>query len=304
MLFILKNRGLIKVREIAEKLEVSEKQVKRYKEELDQYFDIESISGPNGGYRLKEMYFPFKTVLSEEEIALLKYTVDSLEDISEENNNKIRKAIDKINYSILNQFKLEDDYVIPYSKSAVVSSELIEKVNEIYKAIINNLEIEIRYEGNSGHESQRTIQPYKFIIYKGERYLVANCLLRNEIRYFKVRRIKEYNIKEKVFTRNIDINKVLQHHKTERFGIYDGDIYNVVMEIYPPLAKSIKEKIWVDNQNILVNEDGSIVFKAEIQESPELISWILGMAEHVKVLEPEELKLELRNKLNKMTRNL
>lgn len=303
MLFLLKNGGITKVKDIAEKLEVSEKQVKRYKEELEQYFDIESIPGPSGGYRLSDMYFPFKAVLSEDEMELLKYAVGQLDDMSQLNNSRLKAAINKINYSILNQSQHEDDYIISYARNIEVDKEFLNMINDMYKAILNDLEIEIIYEDNRHNESKRCIQPYKFIRYKGEKYLVANCLLRNDIRYFKVKRIKRYEVTSNRFKRSIDINKILEKHKSERFGIYEGRTFNIELHIYPPMAMSIKEKIWIENQEIKEYKDGSINFKAEAQESPELITWILGMGDNVKVIGSEEIKLIIKNKLEKMINN-
>ena len=102
MLFKLRNGGVIKRQELAEYLGVSEKQIARYKKELDSMFTIETIPGPLGGYKLVDSYFPFKELLSDKEIELLKYYSKSLQYI---NNKEIEKALDKMNYSILNSKK-------------------------------------------------------------------------------------------------------------------------------------------------------------------------------------------------------
>ena len=95
MLFKLRNGGVIKRQELAEYLGVSEKQIARYKKELDSMFTIETIPGPLGGYKLVDSYFPFKELLSDKEIELLKYYSKSLQYI---NNKEIEKALDKMNY--------------------------------------------------------------------------------------------------------------------------------------------------------------------------------------------------------------
>lgn len=51
MLILLKSRGIMKISEISEELEVSEREVRRYKDDLEQaQIYIESIHGKNGGY--------------------------------------------------------------------------------------------------------------------------------------------------------------------------------------------------------------------------------------------------------------
>ena len=54
MIFILSKGTKVKGKEIASQLEVNEKQVRRYKEILDEFFDIRSIPGPNGGYVMEK----------------------------------------------------------------------------------------------------------------------------------------------------------------------------------------------------------------------------------------------------------
>ena len=49
MLMMLRSGRKLKVKEIAEELEVSEKQVKRYKEALSEFFYIESNQAIDGG---------------------------------------------------------------------------------------------------------------------------------------------------------------------------------------------------------------------------------------------------------------
>ena len=99
MLFRLRTGVVIKKQELAQELEVSEKQIARYKKVLDSVFTIETIPGPLGGYKLVDSYFPFKELLSNKEIELLKYYSKSLQYV---NNKEIEKALDKMNYSILN----------------------------------------------------------------------------------------------------------------------------------------------------------------------------------------------------------
>jgi predicted DNA-binding transcriptional regulator YafY len=54
MIILLKSKGKIKVRELSEKLEVDERMIRKYREDLEKAgVYIESVSGSNGGYTLK-----------------------------------------------------------------------------------------------------------------------------------------------------------------------------------------------------------------------------------------------------------
>lgn len=303
MIFLLKDGRKIKVKEFAEKLEVSEKQIKRYKEVLQDFFDIESISGCNGGYQMKECHFPFHQVFKNEELMLLKYAINSLET---ENNKEISKIIDKLDNYIIKSNRINiNEEVWNYSQANGIDEKLIKTLDEITLAILQSRIINIDYRDNNGKESNRDIEPYKYLTYKGEKYLVANCLLRNKIRFFKVRRIIKYRVSIKRFNKTIDIDNYIMQHKKQRLGIYnEGEKCDLVLRIKNPISNTIKERTWIENQEIEENEDGSIIFKATVFKGPELISWILGMRQYVKILEPESLKNEIKKELREMINNI
>lgn len=304
ILFLLKEGRKIKVKEIAERLEVSEKQVKRYKEILQDFFDIESIPGCDGGYIMKECFFPFHEIFKNEELMLLKYAVSTLDT---KNNKEISKIIDKLDNNIIRSDKQTATYEELWSYSQVngIEEKLIKTLHDINLAIFQHKIINIDYRDNNGRESNRDIEPYKYLTYKGEKYLVANCLLRNEIRFFKVRRIISYRVSIKGFNKTIDIDKYIRKQKEQGLGIYnEGKACNLVLEIKNPIANTIKERTWIENQEIEENEDGSIIFKAKVFKGAELTSWILGMREFVKILEPESLKNEVKEELKKMLDNI
>lgn len=300
MLFLLKQNKKIKIKDLAAELEVSERQVKRYKNQLDSYFYIESITGSEGGYILKDDYFPFKNILTEYEINKLKMIVNS---INAENDQEVTNIIDKLNLKILNsnnESLLEQ--IIPYSKPRNYEDD--EKYNKLINAIKEHNEILIEYRGNNGSISNRKVQPYKLFLYKGDYYLVGQCLLRNDIRYFKLVRIKELIVTSFKFTPEIDIDEFLKNQEKNNLGIYGGKILDVELEISLPMSNTIKENIWVDGQQIIEKDDGSIIFKAQMKDGPEVFSWILSMGECVKIISPKELRDSMKKKIKNMMKNL
>lgn len=305
MIFILRKGTVVKVKDLAGKLEVSEKQIRRYKEQLDEFFYIESIPGPNGGYELKDDYFPFREFLTEKEIDELKLALMSLDNSIMDGNISLEKAIDKINFSILNKDELNySEQLIPYSKVKNTGKAIMKLREDIHEAIIREKEILIEYVNNNGEESKRQVQPYQCFTYRGESYLIANCLKKNGIRYFKLARVKRYIVTEKHFKKDINVNRLIEDHKNNSIGIFGGEEFKLVLEINPPIANTIKERIWVDNQEVEEIGQGKIIFKATMKGKPEIISWLLMMGDSVKVIEPKSIKDELRIKLNNMIRNL
>lgn len=297
MLFKLKLGIVVKKQELAKELNVSEKQIARYKTALDEIFSIESIPGPNGGYRLLDSYFPFKELLTEEEVILLKYYCDSIQGYD---NDKLKRALEKINYSILREDNLRTTQIIPYSKVNNNGKDIYEIKNKLYEAILNKNEVIIDYSSNLGKNTRRRIQPYKLFMYKQECYVVAKCLLKQEIRFFKLVRINEIIVTSFKFEIEFDIEKYLTDLMEKSIGIFSGKEYEMKLEIELPMANTVKERIWVDNQIITELGEGKILFEATMKGGPEIISWILSMRSYVKVIKPEILKNELKDELKKM----
>ncbi|WP_353507036.1 MULTISPECIES: HTH domain-containing protein [unclassified Bacillus (in: firmicutes)] len=80
MIELLQARGKMQIRELAEELEVKERMVQIYKNELELAgIYIESIQGRNGGYSIKNhTMFPVKN-LSIEELGALTFAIDSIQ---------------------------------------------------------------------------------------------------------------------------------------------------------------------------------------------------------------------------------
>ena len=307
MLFMLKTNNIMKVKEIAKELEVNERQVRRYKEALDEYFEIESIPGKDGGYRLKgDKYFPFKQVLSSHQINLLNDFVNGIDSDYLINNPEIVNIIEKINLNILqDDDQTKYDQIIPYSRVAAIDERVEDIFNQLYLSILECTRVIIEYRDNNGKTSRREIEPYQFITYKGEKYLVAFCLLRNEIRFFKLRRITSIIKRNIKFEKRIDVKRLIDEYKAESIGIFSGEVYKLKLEIRYPMANIIRERIWVENQVVDdTTYDDRIIFQAEMKGGPEIESWILSMGASVKIIEPLDLKNKIHEKLIKMIRNI
>lgn len=306
MLFMLKTHKTMKIKELADELEVSERHIRRYKEVLEEYFEIESIPGKNGGYKLKEdKYFPFKQVLSSHEINMLGDFINGMDSDYLINNPEIVKIIKKINLKILDENEEKYDQIIPYSRVTDIGENMEHIFNRLYLSILECTKVIIEYKDNNGKASEREIEPYQFITYKGEKYLVAFCLLRKGIRFFKIRRIKNITSTNIKFQKNIDVKKIIDEYRANSIGIFSGEIYKIKLEIKHPIANIIKERIWVENQVVDdTSYEDRIIFKAEMKNSPELESWILSMGDAVKIIEPLELRKIIHEKLEKMIKNI
>jgi predicted DNA-binding transcriptional regulator YafY len=83
-------------------------------------------------------------------------------------------------------------------------------------------------------------------------------------------------------------------------GLFNDDSMNIKLLINKPFSKSVSEGIFSEDQVIVRNEDGSIIFQGIMSSKIDIIRWILSMNTSVTVLEPIELKQEIKEVLTKM----
>jgi len=86
------------------------------------------------------------------------------------------------------------------------------------------------------------------------------------------------------------------------FGVYQGEPVYIKVWFHPDVAGYIKEKIWHESQQIHQQDDGSIIFEAEVAGTDEIRFWIMTWGSKAEVLGPESLREEIRTEAEKMAR--
>jgi len=86
------------------------------------------------------------------------------------------------------------------------------------------------------------------------------------------------------------------------FGVYQGPPVLIKVWFHPEVAGYIKEKIWHESQKIDQQNDGSIIFEAQVAGTEEIRFWIMTWGSKAEVLEPESLREEIRAELEMMAK--
>lgn len=191
MVDLLNTGNKYSVSELAHKLNVSERMIRYYKEELEKNgIYIESFKGPNGGYFLLEnikYYINFN-----------KYDIELME--------QVYKKILKSDFEFKSKYlelieKAKNISDIEEEKSKFIANINPEEIGEVYSLIkdvmVKQDKINISYLDISGEVINRTIHPLQLFKYKENNYVTAYCELRKDIRHFELNRIKLINIDKK-----------------------------------------------------------------------------------------------------------
>ena len=228
---------------------------------------------------------------------VLKDTVfyDSLESLFD----KIKSTLPPEYISYLGQ--IEDSLEVrakPYKQYGKIM-EIIEKVSQ---AAINKKLIEIVYYTMSRKsQTRRKIAPYKIWFFDGTFYLIADCGLREDIRIFALDRIKQLEITDEAFETPEDFN--IDEFMKSSFGVFHGEPIRVRIWFASDIAEYIGEKIWHASQRIESQDDGSIIFEAEVAGTEEIKYWVLKWGAKARVMAPDSLREETRGEVEAMLAN-
>ena len=158
------------LQELAEKLEVTKRMVRTYKEDIEKSgIFIDTIHGCYGGYILRNPVFFPSPVFTFSDCMLL-------EKLNMTSNEELRDLITKMKHFVLE------------------TKEPFDTNTEVYKiisqAIKEKRKVKILYFTEGKGERERIIHPY-YIIYYGDGFGVAAfCELKKDLRHFSFSRIK------------------------------------------------------------------------------------------------------------------
>lgn len=299
MLLYLKCRKKMTISELAERLEVGNRQIERYKEDLEDVgINIKTVKGKYGGYELEDKEYLSSLSVSKNEIQALTEAESQLVNCNFANIEDFRILVMKIMSVNDKKYEIHDYFI----KNKGINNEFEDEKKmwiNINAAIVSLRKINIEYHSLKNEIKTRIIRPYAIFQYENSLYVAGFCELRNDIRYFKLSRINKCETLETKFTKDKNFN--LKEYLKESFGIYNGEKINVKIKVKYPMSQIIKEKIWINNQKITENpKDNSIILEGVTSDTVEVKSWILSMGSSVEIIEPEKLKNELIDELKKM----
>lgn len=183
MIDLLNTGNIYTLKELSEKIGVSERMVRYYKEEIcHNGIAIESFKGPKGGYFMIDKVKNYTSIN--------KYDIHLLENV--------KKVLLDYNFNYIEEYneliyKMKKMYSISEEISKYISNVNVDSADDIGKliesAIKKNEKVKIIYNDVNGGQSKRVIHPLNIFKYKDNYYVTAFCELRNDIRHFEIKRI-------------------------------------------------------------------------------------------------------------------
>ncbi|MDO5089706.1 MAG: YafY family protein [Leptotrichiaceae bacterium] len=284
---ILLNKKNTTAKELAEYFEVSVRTIYRDMEVLTAAgIPVYSSRGKNGGIGLLDSYVLNKSVLSKEQQNDILYALQSLKAID---YPKIEATLSKL--SIIFNGNSEDWIEADFSRYGETQKKIFENIKN---AVLNKKVVSFEYYNSKSIKSYRSAEPLKLWFKEKSWYLYAFCLKSNEMRMFKITRIKNLSVTEETFERTAE--KISLENKWDK-----TEMIKIIFEADKSQAYRIYDEF--SEENIKEKENGNFEVMIESIESEWLYGYFLSFGENIKILEPVRVKNILYEKIEKMRRN-
>jgi len=264
MLLLLQRSDILQIKELSEELEVTPRQIRRYKDELEQAgYYIESIPGKYGGYYVNEKQLTITMkpkILPEENVLIEIFQDESLEQLKD-----IMAMINvyhkdkKVRYFIKSTLKRED-----------IKNYLI-----IQNAMINQ-------------RSYFTFRKY------GIDYLGAYEHQNSKFIYLRLSRMVNIKESQEKFIKDQKRYDYEQRIVKENAGIFYSEHMTKIIIKAQPKIKMIIDDLFEGDILYKDTPEGEMIIEIQAGRIEEMVHRILSLGSQVEVLEP----LELRNMVN------
>lgn len=301
MLLLINSEKTIKAKELSEVLGVDVRMIRKYKSDLEEAgFHVESIRGKDGGYFISQVSKELFQNFTEHDVEVLKLANENLKKSNFIYSKEFEEIVERINKILNKNSNMSNNmnyYIKEYKSFAENTEQAI--ALKIHEAVIKKQKIKIQYLYLNSGMVEEVVAPYALFNHKSSIYFAGLCNESEEIKYFKLTRIKgdiEFLNEKYEIPKDFSISKYFH----DNIDIFNDKEVNIKLKVFKPTSYIINEKIWSENQRITWNEDESMIYEASIKGYEELKAWILSMGTSVEVLEPSELKEDIMMEINRM----
>lgn len=256
------------------------------------------VSSGKGCYTFMEGFSLKKMMISGEEASLLAFLFEIARSLGENFESSFRGILQKVlakdSFSpfyakIPDGLKLRKDY--PY-------------VNALKQAIgaSNKIILKYRVPDNNKEKTYR-LRPLRIIFYEGFWYLLAQVEGKSWIPKFRLERITEVRVLDETFVEPENLKTILDESVNAWFR--EKRDTKVVLKVASEVARFFKQKRYFPQQKIKKqNKDGSLIIELKASNFMEVTPVVYEWIPYIRVIEPTELKEEIKKKVEKYLKEI
>jgi predicted DNA-binding transcriptional regulator YafY len=296
VLELLQSRRTMSARELARRLEVDERTVRRYVATLQGMgMPVEGERGRYGGYALKPGYKLPPLMFTDEEalglaLGLLAARRAGLAEVAPAVEGALAKLERVMPEPVRGRVRaLEDIVTAVDARPAALAAGSI--VLTLSTAVRESRRVRIRYSSSSG-ETGRDIDPYAVIQREGYWYAFGYCHLREDVRLFRVDRVLEAEPLERTFVRPPEMDSPEQ--VLAALAVTGDDRWSVEV-LLEATAEEVRPNIPAIGMALEEDEQG-VVLRASTSDLDWVAHVLAGLYCAFVVRKPPELREALRRR--------
>ncbi len=283
ILSVLLQKEMVTAPELAEHFEVSRRTIGRDIDALSKAgIPIRTMQGIGGGISIMNGYRMDRTLLTSRDMQMILAGLRSLDSVS--GSGYYGQLMEKIQAGSSEFISGRDSVLIDLS--SWYKSSLAPKIATIQDAIENRHILRFHYYSPSG-ESNRSIEPYYVVFKWTSWYVYGWCRKRKDYRLFKLNRMDRVRETDIVFT----CRKAPVPELGTEFAFPRNIILKALFE--PDMKWRLVEEFGPGCYE--EQDDGRLLLTRDYKDMDNLTMWMLTFGSKVEVLEPAQLRENLKS---------
>ena len=287
IIYTLLNEKTVTAQKLADRFEVSRRTIYRD-------IDILSLSGipvytekgKGGGISLLPGFVLDKSLLNEQEQSEILSALHGLSAIKPVKAEQILNKLSVVfNRDIVNWVDVD------FSDWSCSGSDIFYGLKE---AILNKNVVEFDYYSTSAKKMRRRMEPLQLWFKSKSWYVKGFCLLRQDVRLFKLTRMKNLTVTNESFRERklTEKSPTAKEHPKRRTAV------TVKLKILPEMAYRVYDEF--DENQVIAQDDGNFMITTTWPEDDWVYGTILSFGEWAEVLEPEYMRQLIKEKAKKI----
>ncbi len=283
IIYVLLNKKVVTAKELAERFGVSQRTIYRDVDVLSLAgIPVYTEKGKGGGISLLPEFILNKSLLNEAEQDVILSSLQGLSAVKTADTEGVLKKLSTIfNKSTINWIEVD------FSGWSYQDGD---KFNNFKTAILEQYIVEFDYYSSFGEKTTRRIEPIQLYFKSRAWYVKGFCLCRQDVRLFKLSRVKNIKLTNEYFKKRDLIYSIKNNSvRQERQDI------TLKLKISPEMAFRVMDEF--DECDVEIQSDGSFIVTVTWPEDDWVYGTILSYGEYVEILEPKHVREIIKNKL-------
>ena len=157
------------------------------------------------------------------------------------------------------------------------------------------------YTASRDDHTRRKIDPYHLRLSEGSWYCIGFCHERKEERIFALDRIKSIRITDETY--QIPSSFSVEEYFGDSLTLERGEPQKVVIEFDKTQVPYVRDKVWHSSQSLEDLPDGGLRLSLITGSLGEVKRWVMSLGQHAVLIEPQFLRDEIREELERAQAN-